>query len=411
MTDFYDELETRSADQREADLMAALPGQLAHAKQNTAFFGDLLTDVDPNSITDRAALASLPVTRKPDVAAAQAANPPFGGLNATDSKGMAHIYMSPGPIYEPDGHGKDHWRFARALHAAGVRADDIVHNTLSYHLTPAGQLIESGCRAIGCSVFPGGVGNTEMQVDAIEALKLTAYAGTPSFLRILLEKADELGKDTSSYKTASLGAEPLPPSLRQWFEDRGITTTQTYGTADIGLIAYESLPVEGMLIDEGLIFEICRPGTGELVEPGEVGEIVVTTFNTIYPLIRYGTGDMTAVLPGTSPCGRTNTRIKGWMGRADQSCKVRGMFVHAKLIGEIVGRHDEFSKARMVVTNPDNRDNMVLKIEAAEGGDQLTDAVRDSIQKVTKLRGDVEVVAPGSLPNDGLVLEDQRTFD
>ncbi len=411
MADHFDELETRDPEQRETELMAALPGQVALAKTNSSFFGKLYADIDPMAINTREALQQLPVIRKPDVQEAQNAEPPFGGLNAVPVSDMAHVYMSPGPIFEPDGAQRDHWRYARALYAAGFRRGDIVHNTLSYHLTPAGMLVETGCRAIGCAVFPGGVGNTEMQVDAIERLKPTAYAGTPSFLRILLEKADEMGRDSSSYRKASVGAEPLPPSLRQWFEDRGIQTTQGYGTADVGLIAYESLPVEGMLLDEGLILEICRPGTGEPVAEGEVGEIVVTTFNPIYPLIRYGTGDMTAILPGTSPCGRTATRIKGWMGRADQSCKVRGMFVHAKLVGEIVGRHPEVAKARFVITNPDNRDQMTLKVEAEKGDAALLDAVKQSVTTVTKLRGEVEIVAPGSLPNDGIVVEDARTFD
>ena len=411
MADHFDELETRDPEQRETELMAALPGQVALAKTNSSFFGKLYADIDPMAINTREALRQLPVIRKPDVQDAQNAEPPFGGLNAVPVGDMAHVYMSPGPIFEPDGAQRDHWRYARALYAAGFRRGDIVHNTLSYHLTPAGMLVETGCRAIGCAVFPGGVGNTEMQVDAVERLKPTAYAGTPSFLRILLEKADEMGRDSSSYRKASVGAEPLPPSLRQWFEDRGIQTTQGYGTADVGLIAYESLPVEGMLLDEGLILEICRPGTGEPVAEGEVGEIVVTTFNPIYPLIRYGTGDMTAILPGTSPCGRTATRIKGWMGRADQSCKVRGMFVHAKLVGEIVGRHPEVAKARFVITNPDNRDQMTLKVEAAKGDAALLDAVKQSVTTVTKLRGEVEIVAPGSLPNDGIVVEDARTFD
>lgn len=410
MGEHFDALETRSDDQREADLMAALPGQIAHAKQNSAFFGELYKDVDPMAVNNRDALRELPVVRKPDVQEAQKANPPFGGLNAVPVTEMAHVFMSPGPIYEPDSWARDHWRYARALYAAGFRPGDIVHNTLSYHLTPAGNLVETGCKAIGCAVFPGGVGNTEIQVDAIEVLRPTAYAGTPSFLRILLEKADELGKDSSSFKKASVGAEPLPPSVRQWFEDRGIVTTQGYGTADIGLIAYESLPVEGMILDEGLILEICRPGTGEPVEEGEVGEIVVTTFNSIYPLIRYGTGDMTAILPGKSACGRTNTRIKGWMGRADQSAKVRGMFVHAKLVGEIVARHPEVDKARIVITNPDNRDAMVLKAEASSGDAALLDALKQSVTTVTKLRGDVEIVEPDSLPNDGIVVEDAREF-
>lgn len=411
MADHFDKLETRDPQQREEDLMAALPGQVALAKTNSTFFGKLYADIDPMAINSREALLQLPVMRKPDVQDAQNAEPPFGGLNAVPVGDMAHVYMSPGPIFEPDGAQRDHWRYARALYAAGFRRGDIVHNTLSYHLTPAGMLVETGCRAIGCAVFPGGVGNTEMQVDAIERLKPTAYAGTPSFLRILLEKADEMGRDSSSYRKASVGAEPLPPSLRKWFEERGIQTTQGYGTADVGLIAYESLPVDGMLLDEGLILEICRPGTGEPVEQGEVGEIVVTTFNPIYPLIRYGTGDMTAVLPGTSACGRTSTRIKGWMGRADQSCKVRGMFVHAKLVGEIVGRHPEVAKARFVITNPDNRDQMLLKVEAAKGDAGLLDAVKQSVTTITKLRGEVEIVAPGSLPNDGIVVEDARTFD
>ena len=408
---FYDDLETRDPERREREQLDALSQQVAYAKDNTEFFGEILADVDPNAVNSRAALAKLPISRKGDLTERQQAKPPLGGLNAVPIGELAHIFMSPGPIFEPDGSGHDPWRFGRALYAVGIRQGDIIHNTYAYHLTPAATLVESAARAIGCPVVPAGVGNTELQLQAIAHLRPTVYAGTPSFLRILLDKGREMGLDMSSITKAAVGAEPFPPSVRQEFKDRGVFALQSYGTADLGLVAYESEAVEGMIIDEGVIVEIVRPGTGDPVPEGEVGEIVVTTFNKVYPLLRFATGDLSAVLPGVSPCGRTNMRIKGWMGRADQSAKVRGMFVHAKLVNEVAQRHPEIEKARLVLTNPDHKDQMTLHCEVAGDGDALRAAVLDSIQTVLKLRGEVEFVAPGSLPNDGKVVDDTRKFD
>ena len=409
--DFYDELETRDPGQRAEQQFAALAEQVAHAKQNSGYFASVLQDVDPGEINNPDALAKLPLTRKSDLAARQQAEPPLGGLSAVPLDQVAHIFMSPGPIFEPDGDGRDHWRFGRALFAAGVRAGDIVHNTFAYHLTPAGMLVESAARALGCPVIPAGVGNTELQVQAIAHLRPAAYGGTPSFLKILLDKAEEMGADVSSLSKASVGAEPLPPSLRQELIDRGVFTVQSYGTADLGLVAYESPAMEGMIIDEGVIMEIVRPGTGDPVPDGEVGEIVVTTFNKVYPLVRFATGDLSAVLSGASPCGRTNTRIKGWMGRADQSAKVRGMFVHPKQVNDIAARHQEIARARLVLENPDNRDRMTLRCEVPRGDDSLKSAITTSVQNILKLRGEVELVQPGSLPNDGKVIDDTRTYE
>jgi len=324
---------------------------------------------------------------------------------------MAHIYMSPGPIFEGEGREADPWRFARSAHAAGFRAGDIIHNTFAYHLTPAGMFVDSACRTLGCAVFPGGVGNTEIQVQAIGHLRSNGYAGTPSFLKILLEKAGEMGIDASSLTKGLVGGEALPPSLRVEIAALGCDVLQCYGTADLGLIAYESEAKEGMIIDEGVIVEIVRPGTGDPVPDGEVGEVVVTTFNRSYPLIRFGTGDMSAIMDGASPCGRTNARIKGWMGRADQTTKVKGMFVHPGQIAEVVKRHPEVAKARLVVTGRTGNDVMTLHAESDGDGEGLVDALKESIQSVTKLRGEVALVRPGSLANDGVVIEDARSYD
>ena len=407
---YYDDLETRSADQRQSEQYAALRALLSRAKSKSPYWQNTLADIDPDAITDPAALAKLPVTRKTELADQQQAVPPLGGLNTVPVGDLAHVFMSPGNVFEPDSTDPDHWHFARALFAAGARKGDLVHNTFSYHLTPAGTLVETAARALGCPVFPAGVGNTELQVQAMAHLRPAFYAGTPSFLKILLDKAQELGADVSSVRNASVGAEPFPPSLRQEFADRGVAALQTYGTADLGLVSYESSAIEGMIVDEAALVEIVRPGTGDPVPEGEVGEIVVTNLNSVYPLIRFATGDMSAVMAGQSPCGRTNMRIKGWMGRADQSAKVRGMFVHPKLVNEVLTRHAGIAKARLVLTNPDNRDVMTLVCEA-DGGEALESAMRDSIQTVMKLRGDVEFVAAGSLPNDGKVIDDQRKFD
>ena len=414
--DYYDALETRGADQRARDLAAALPKQIAHAKAASPAFAASLADVDAASITSRAALVGLPVIRKSDLIGRQADTPPFGGFGTLEPGAMAHIYMSPGPIFEGEGPEPDAWRFARAAYAAGFRKRDIVHNTFSYHLTPAGMLVDTACRVIGCAVFPGGVGNTEQQVQAIGHLRPNRYAGTPSFLKIILEKAREMGVDTSSLASGLVGAEALPPSLRAELADLGCAVLQCYATADLGLIAYESAAKEGMIIDEGVVVEIVRPGTGDPVADGEVGEVVVTTFNPSYPMVRFATGDMSAILEGISPCGRTNARIKGWMGRADQTTKVKGMFVHPGQIADVVKRHPEIIKARLVVNGRTGQDSMTLHVEVAGdveggGGDSLADAVKQSIQTVTKLRGEVAFSAPGTLANDGKVIEDARSYE
>lgn len=408
---YYDDLETRDPAARDAAQMDALSGQIAHAKQNSDYYGRIFADVEPGEINSRAALAQLPVLRKSDLAATQKSAPPLGGLNAVPLTKLRHIFASPGGIYEPDGYARDYWRFGRALWAAGVRPGDIVHNTFSYHLTPAAQLVESGAHAIGCPVFPGGVGNTEIQIQVIADVGCTVYAGTPSFLRILLQKAKEAGTDISCLQKGLVGGEALPPSLRQELSDYGVDVLQSYGTADLGSVAYESSAMEGMIIDEGVLVEIVQPGTGDPVAEGEVGEVVVTTFSEVYPLIRFATGDLSAVLPGVSPCGRTNMRIKGWMGRADQSTKVKGMFVHPSQVMDIARRHPEIKGARLVVDSVDNTDMMTLKCVVEAGDESLSQAIAESIQTVTKLRGGVEFVAADALPADGKVIDDIRSYE
>ncbi len=416
MTDFYDALETRDPGQREDALMAALPSQLRAALATPAF-AELLAGVDAAAVTSRAALAQLPVTRKSELLArqqAQRAHTPFGGFSAIGWRAVGalrparRVFQSPGPIYEPEGPAVDYWRFGRALFAAGLRAGDLVHNSFSYHLTPAGSMMEGGAHAIGCTVFPGGVGNTELQLQAMAELRPDAYAGTPSFLRIALEKADEQGLALPSLKKASVGGEAFPPALRDALRARGIEAYQSYGTADVGLVAYETAAREGLVLDEGVIVEIVRPGTGTPVADGEVGEVVVTVLNPDYPLVRFGTGDLSAVLPGSCPTGRTAPRIKGWMGRADQTAKVRGMFVHPGQVAEVVRRHAEIGRARLVVEGEMANDRMTLHVECTARPDGLGDAVAQSLRDVTKLRGDVRLVAPGSLANDGKVIEDLR---
>jgi len=409
-TEYFDTLETRSSEEREIALAAALKAQVAHAKVNAPFFVEWLKDVDPATVTSRAALARLPILRKEDLSAVQKRNPPMGGLLSVPLAQVQHIFMSPGPIFEIDTAEKDYLRGARAMYAAGFRAGDIVHNTFSYHLTPAGLMMEAAARSLGCAVVPGGVGQTELQLDAIEAIRPGSYVGTPSFLKILLEKADDLGKDISSIRKAFVSAEALPPSLRQMFRDRCIAAFQSYGTADVGIIAYESQALEGMIVDEGVLVEIVRPGTGDPVADGEVGEVVVTTFSKAYPLVRFGTGDLSAVLPGISPCGRTNMRIKGWMGRADQRTKVKGMFVDPAQIALVARRHPEFGRVRLVVDWVDQQDVMILKAEFIGGSADLAKAVEGNIQNICKVRGRVEFVAPGSLPNDGKVIDDVRKY-
>ncbi|MFN3988496.1 MAG: phenylacetate--CoA ligase family protein [Rhodocyclaceae bacterium] len=408
----YDIRETRDPAEREADLMARLAQQVAHARANAPAFARLLADVDPAVVTNRAALAALPVTRKSQLLELQQAARPFGGFAAVGWGRSCHrVFASPGPLYEPEGARPDYYRLARAFYAAGFREGDLVHNTFSYHFTPAGSMMETAAHAIGCTVFPAGVGQTEQQVAAIADLKPNAYVGTPSFLRILLDKADELGV-APSFTKAFVSGEAFPPSIRDAFAARGIAAFQAYATADIGLIAYETEAREGMVVDEDIVLEIVRPGTGDPVAPGEVGEVVVTTFNPDYPLIRFGTGDLSAVLPGASPCGRTNVRIKGWMGRADQTTKIKGMFVHPGQVADVVRRHPEITRARLVVDNPGLVDRMTLLCEVSGGGSEaLADAVATSIRELTKLRGEVAFLPNGALANDGKVIDDVRKYE
>ena len=408
--EYYDELEVRSHSARQAAEARQLPEQIVHAKANAPYYRALLAGVDPSGITTREALAQLPITRKSDLRDIQARHPPFGGLNGWELSKCAHVYQSPGPIYEADSDRVDYWRFARSLWAAGVRSGMLVHNTFSYHLTPAGMIIESGARAIGCPVIPGGVGNTELQVRAIADLRPSVYCGTPSFLKILLQKGSESGVDISSLKVAVVGGEALPPSLRKEIKDRGVFVLQNYGTADLGLVAYESRAMEGMIVDEGVVLEIVRPGTGDPVSDGEVGEVVVTAFNPVYPLIRFATGDLSAVLPGHSPCGRTNMRIRGWMGRADQTTKVKGLFVHPSQVAQVVARHPEIMKARLEVQSRENVDEMTMRCEVSVADDTLATAIAATVQSVCKVRGEVALVDPGKLPNDGKVIADLRNY-
>ncbi len=406
MPEFYDALETRAPEMRERSLMAGLPGQIAHAKRSAPGWARILSEVDPAA----AALAKLPVTRKSDLVALQKAERPFGGLNATPVPQLGRIFVSPGPIYDPEGRGRDWWRVGRALFAAGFRAGDLALNAFAYHFTPAGSMLESGALALGCAVVPSGTGQTEMQVATIADLRASAYIGTPSFLKLIVEKADELKADIGSLKKAAVGAEYLPAALRAAMSERGIRVLQSYASADLGLIAYESEALEGMILDEGLILEIVRPGTGDLVPDGEVGEVVVTTFNTDYPLVRFGTGDLSAVLPGASPCGRTNTRIRGWMGRADQTTKVRGMFVHPSQVAEILKRYPEVLKARLVVDNPGGNDRMTLRCEVRSADAGLAEKIAASLREIIKLRGEVQFAKLGELANDGKVIEDAKKY-
>ncbi|MEW6294014.1 MAG: AMP-binding protein [Pseudomonadota bacterium] len=406
----FDTLETRDPQQRERDLMARLPAQIEHAKANAPWFAESLREVDPAQITTRAALAQLPVVRKHELIELQKQHRPFGGLVAARWGQLGRVFSSPGPIYEPEGRNPDYWRTARALFAAGFRAGDLVHNSFSYHMTPGAWILEGGALALGCTVFPGGVGQTEQQLQAMADLQPQGYVGTPSFLRILLDKADELGLKIPSLTKALVSGEAFLPPVREAFAARGISGCQAYATADLGVIAYETAAREGLVVDEDVILEIVRPGTGDPVPAGEVGEVVVTTFNTTYPLIRFGTGDLSAILPGISPCGRTNLRIRGWLGRADQTTKVKGMFVHPEQIAAVQKRHPEILRARLVVTNPDSSDAMTLRCEGS-GDAAATATIADSLRELTKLRGTVEFVATGTLPNDGKVISDERKYD
>ena len=406
MSQYFDSLETRSAEERAADIAKLLPEQIARAKALPGY-GEALADVDPAGITSVEDLVALPVLRKSEIGAAQKANPPLGGYADMSREGISHVFQSPGPIYEPGSNASDWFRFGRALHAAGIGSDDIVHNCFSYHLTPAGIMFESGARAVGAKVLPAGIGQTELQVRAAADIGTTAYAGTPDYLKIILDKADEMG-ETLKITKAIVGGGALFPSLRQEYADRGIQCLQGYGTADLGSVAYESEAMEGMIVDEGVLIEIVTPGTGNPVAPGEVGEVLVTTLNPDYPLIRFATGDLSAVMAGESPCGRTNMRIKGWMGRADQTAKIKGMFVRPEQVAQFVAKHDEVSKARVIATREGEMDVMTVQIEST-GGDAA--AYGASVADTLKLKGKIEVVAPDSLPKDGIVIEDQRKYD
>ncbi len=418
---FYDALETRPPSEREAALFAALPAHVEQAQRLSPALAEILAGVDAAAISSRAALVQLPVTRKHELlerqqASRAAGGDPFGGFATIGWRsllrsGARRVYQSPGPIYEPEGQATDYWRIARAMAAAGFESGELVHNCFSYHLTPGAWFMESGAQALGCSVIPGGVGNTEQQLDAIADLKPSAYSGTPSFLKILLEKAAEAGR-TLSITKALVSGEAFPPSLRDWLAERGVAGYQCYATADCGLIAYETEAREGLVVDEGVILEIVRPGTNDPVPDGEVGEVVVTVLNPDYPLIRFGTGDLSAVLPGPCPTGRTNTRIRGWLGRADQTTKVRGMFVHPGQVAEVARRFPEVMRARLVVSGEMASDRMELRVEVASGQIDagLAERIAQTLRDVTKLRGEIVPCAPGSLPNDGKVIEDARSY-
>lgn len=406
MVDYFDELETRDAEQRAADLAETLPAAIGRARTAPAL-ARLLREVEPATIRDRAALAALPVIRKADLTEAQRKNPPFGGFATRLAAEFDHIFQSPGPIYEPGRHAGDFWRLGRFLHAAGIGRGDIVQNCFGYHLTPAGMMFDSAARAVDAAVLPAGTGQTDLQVRAAADIGCTAYAGTPDYLKVILDRADEMG-ETLSFRSAVVGGGALFPALRQHYADRGIQTRQCYATADLGNIAYESDAMEGMIVDEGVIVEIVRPGTGDPLPDGEVGEVLVTTLNPDYPLVRFATGDLSAVMPGVSPCGRTNMRIKGWLGRADQTTKIKGMFVRPEQVAALVARHPEIARARVIADRDGDMDAMTVQIESPREAVAEYDA---SVVEALKLKGRIEVLAPGSLPNDGVVIEDRRRYD
>ncbi|WP_039001190.1 phenylacetate--CoA ligase family protein [Falsihalocynthiibacter arcticus] len=403
---YFDELETRSADQRAGGIARALPAQLASAQKAPAIAA-LLAGIDVSTITSVDDLANLPVTRKSELVSGQSKSAPFGGFTTVGASEFEHIFQSPGPIYEPGRLGGDWWRMGRFLHAAGVGRGDIIQNCFSYHLTPAGMIFESGARAVGATVLPAGIGQTELQVRAAHDIGVTAYAGTPDYLKVILDRAETEGL-ALKIKRAVVGGGALFPSLRHEYADRGITCLQCYATADLGNIAYESEAMDGMIVDEGVIVEIVIPGTGIPVAAGEVGEVLVTTLNPDYPLIRFATGDLSAVLLGESPCGRTNMRIKGWMGRADQTTKIKGMFVRPEQVADFVAKHPEVQKARVIATRKDEQDILTVKVEATSSDAALLAA---SVIETLKLRGNIEIVPVGSLPNDGKVIDDQRSYD
>ena len=424
MTTYYEEREAAEVAQREAELFSRLPEALQRARQRAPAIARQLQGVQAEDIRDRSALASIPVLRKSELLQCQlaqrnaddASEKPvqervFGGYSSIGWGEAARVFASPGPIYEPESRRKDYWGFARALYAAGFRNGDLVYNCFSYHFTPAGSMMETAAHALGCTVFPGGVGQTEQQLQAMVDLQPAGYTGTPSFLRIIIEKAEEAGVSLGFLRRALFSGEAFPPSLREWFLERGVQGYQAYGTADLGMIAYETEAREGLVVNEDILLEIVRPGTAQPVPEGEVGEVVVTTLNPDYPLLRFGTGDLSAILPGTSPCGRRNLRIRGWMGRADQTTKVRGLFVHPGQIAQIAARHPEVLRARLVVAGAVGRDSMQLRIEVEPGAEAVADAVANTVREITKLRAEVECVEPGSLPNDGKVIDDVRDYE
>jgi phenylacetate-CoA ligase len=406
----YDHLETRDPEAREQALLNMLPGLVARAKELAPGWQAHLAAVDASAVKTREALAKVPVLRKGGLKDLQTRQPPFAGLATAPPGQMGRIFMSPGPIFEPEGFAEDWWRSARALYAAGFRAGDIVHNTFAYHLTPGGWILDAGARALGCAVIPAGPGNTEQQLDAISILKPNGYVGVPDYLKILLDKAKEAKRDASSIKKALVSGGALFPSLRQDYKERGVAVYQAYATAELGIVAYESPAMEGLIVEEGCIVEIVRPGTGDPVPEGEVGEVVVTTFNRDYPMIRLATGDLSALMPGTSPCGRTNARVRGWLGRADQTTKVKGMFVHPEQIAEVAKRHPGLKRLRLVVGRKAEQDTMLLKAESADQDAGLAAQLGETLAKVTKLKGEIQLVALGSLPNDGKVISDERTY-
>ena len=409
MLEFYDDNESRPPELREREIYSKLPDLITRA-MHAPGWAEQLAGVNPASVTSRAVLAVLPVLRKSNLKERQLASPPFGGFIVTPADRLKRLLMSPGPIFEPEGHGTDWWNAARALFAAGFRRGDVVHNAFAYHLTPGGFILESGAHALGCTVIPGGVGNTEQQVEAIAHLNPNGYTGTPDFLKILLDTADKTGKDVSSLKRGLVSGAALPPSLRAEFDARGVAVLQAYATAELGVIAYETAARDGMVVNENIIVEIVRPGTGDPVGDGEVGEVVVTSFNADYPMIRLATGDLSAVLAGPSPCGRTNMRINGWMGRADQTTKIKGMFVHPGQVVEVAKRHPELGRVRLRVTREAEQDVMTLVAECAVPASGVEGAVAASLQAITKLKGRVQLIAPGTLPNDGKIIADERSY-
>ena len=404
----FDQLDRRDHETREAAQAAMLPDFIAKVMRTAPAWADQLAGVDPQTITSRAALATLPVLRKSELQKRQSDSPPLGGFATSEAGRLGRLFMSPGPIFEPEGFGDDWWRTARALHAAGFRSGDVVHNTFAYHLTPGGWILDAGARALGCTVIPAGTSPSEQQLAALRQFKPTAYVGVPDYLKILLDKAAETGQPISSIKRASVSGGPLFPSLRDDYESRGIAVRQIYATADLGVIAYESCTDGTMIVDEGVMVEIVKPGTGDPLPAGEVGEVVVTSFNRDYPMIRLATGDLSAIAAGPSPCGRTNMRIKGWMGRADQATKVKGMFVRPEQMAELARRHPELGRLRLIISRDGEQDVMLLKAENASQEEALKEQLQQSLQALTNLRGSVELTPPGSLPNDGKIIDDTR---